>query len=358
MTSPANDRIIPPKLENALGSLGTTLETELVKYRQLREGGSPDANSTTAEPTFSPNADWPDHEDHLGDASTGWHPSADNSQAEALTLTHVNSAPDLNAAPNHLEAELDAIADDAHFQALTRSLLQPDLNPKDYLESSEALLKNVGAAEQPRPTTVSQGWVIAAGVGLVLSLIGAYLIINPGLWQQFRSQPAAENPSPAAPSPATATLSGPSLDQKEFKDLNIGNLTQVPASPPTNAAPGAVTPSSASPQSTSSPDLSQSVSLPPPQTAAAPASPSPSPTTPQAVPAGSDNFFYVVTEYGGEPAFQKARQALPNAFLVNFQEGTRVQFGAFLDMGSAQTLVRSLKNRGIETTVREPRPQN
>ncbi len=369
MNSPANDRSLPPKLEDALGSLGTTLETELAKYRQQREGGSsPDPNPpvTTVgefEPTLIPNTAWPDHQDHLGDASLHSHPDrpVDNGRAEALSLTHLNAAPDLDATPNHLEAELDAIANDDQFQALTRSLLQPNLNPKDYLESSEALLKaGTASVDEPQPANVSKGWVIAAGVGLVLSLIGAYLILNPGLWQQFRSQPTAVNPSPPTPAPTTPTLAGPSLDQKEFKDLNIGNLSQAQASPSTNAVPGATTPSSTlpSPQPTSSPGLSQSVSLSPPQTAAAPASPSPSPAKPQALPAGSDNFFYVVTEYSGEPAFQKARQALPNAFLVNFQEGTRIQFGAFLDMGSAQALVQSLKNRGVGATVREPRPKN
>ncbi|MBW4553566.1 MAG: SPOR domain-containing protein [Aphanocapsa sp. GSE-SYN-MK-11-07L] len=360
MTFSANDKILPPKLENALGSLGTTLEAELARYRQQREGGAPSSN---AEPEFDPAA-WPDHEDYLGDANlylASEQPAADqHSPAEALTLTHVdigsnsdpNSDPKPHPLPNHLEAELDEIADD-QFQALTRSLIQPDLNPhdlnpKDYLESSEALLKNVGTAraEQPQSATVNRGWMLAAGLGLALSLAGAYLILNPELWQRFRAEPVAVNLSPAAPSlpsPTTATLPGPSLDQKEFKELNIGNLSQAQPSPAATTAASAG--SSASP-----------AALPSPQAAAPTASPAPRPTAAQA--AGSDNFFYVVTEYSGEPAFKKAQQALPNAYLVNFKEGTRIQFGAFVDLESAQALVQSLKSRGIEATVRQPRSQN
>lgn len=357
MTSSANDKM-PPKLEDALGSLGTTLEAELARYRQQRESGAPSAN---AEPEFDLAA-WPDHEDYLGDANlylASEQPAVDKqSPAEALSLTHVdigsnsnpNSDPKPHPLPNHLEAELDEIADD-QFQALTRSLIQPDLNPpdlnpKDYLESSEALLKNVGTAraEQPQSATVNRGWMLAAGMGLALSLAGAYLILNPELWQRFRAEPVVVDPVPAAPSlpsPTAATLPGPSLDQKEFKDLNIGNLSQTQPSPATGTA--------ASPGNSASP-----AALPSP--AAPTASPAPRLTAAQA--AGSDNFFYVVTEYGGEPAFKKAQQALPNAYLVNFKEGTRIQFGAFVDLESAQALVRSLKSRGIEATVRQPRPQN
>ncbi len=361
MTSSANDKILPPKLETALGSLGTTLDAELAKYRQQREGGSPSLNPAGYDVAGLPAA-WPDAEDHLGDASlylTPDQPAADgrSSSAEALSLTHadpdakLNSGSSLNTVSNHLESELDAIADEDHFQALTRSLLQPDLNasdlnPKDYLESSEALLKNVGTAENdpPPPAKVGRPWVLAAGVGLILSLAGAYLILNPELWQQFRPQPVAVDPLPPAPPlPSTATLPGPSLDQKEFKDLNIGTLGQTQASPSTGttSAGSAVNPSTLTPAA--------------PSQAATPSLAS-SPTAAQA--AGSDNFFYVVTEYSGEPAFKKAQQALPNAYLVNFKEGTRIQFGAFVDIESAQALVRSLKSRGIEATVRQPRPQN
>jgi cell division septation protein DedD len=361
MTSSANDKILPAKLEDALGSLGTTLEAELARYRQQQECGplSPDA-----EAKFDPTglqAAWPDEEDHLGDANLYLAPDRptvdQHSSAEALSLTHVDvdsrlsPDPNLNL-PNHLEAELDEIADDDHFQALTRSLLQPDLNsnPNDYLESSEALLKNVGTArdDQPQPAKVGRSWVIAAGVGLGLSLVGAYLILNPQLLPRFQAESAAVDPSPAAPpAPTTATLPGPSLDQKEFKDLNIGNLSQAQPSPSAN--PTAVT-SPGIPSTIAIP--SPSAPLPTPQTAAA------SPTAAQAVPAGSDNFFYVVTDYSGEPAFKKAQQALPNAYLVNFKEGTKIQFGAFIDLESAQALIQALKSRGIAATVRQPRPQN
>lgn len=363
MTSSANDKILPPKLEDALASLGTTLEAELARYRQQQEGGASSSNGEPELDLAGLGAAWPDHDDYLGDASlylASDRPAAEEQPpAEALSLTHVdvgtNPDSNLNTLPNHLEAELDEIADD-HFQALTRSLIQPDLNthdlnPKDYLESSEALLKNVGTAnaEQPQSATVNRGWMLAAGLGLALSLAGAYLILNPELWQRFRAEPVAVNPSPAAsslPSPTTATLPGPSLDQKEFKDLNIGNLSQTQPSPAAGTA--------ASPGSIATP-----AALPAPQSATAlTASPSPSPTAAQAVPAGSDNFFYVVTDYSGEPAFKKAQQALPNAYLVNFKEGTKIRFGAFIDMESAQALIKALKSRGIEATVRQPRPQN
>lgn len=379
-----------PKLRAALATLDIQLEAELANYSRLRKGeGRSSIESPRVDDTLPPplstsqspvTAFYNFEADELGPLTPPLgvvdfgHGQAAVPTA-SLSLNRLDNRPnsnlaDLDALPDQLEAELDALSQDKSFEDLTRSLLQPNLSPDDYLESSEALLKNVGAGrgaqKRQSPAGIS-GWAIAAIAGLGLSLLAAYVILNPGLWH--RSRPTPSTSKPTTPSrlaaPAAIAPQGPNLAEKEFIDLNMTSLSQMqpspsPASGQSSGSRTILPPQRATQTTSSSPRLSQPIRLPPPaapKTAPRTAAASPSPTA-VGVPAGSDSFYYVVMNFTGESTLNQARQVVQGAYIVNFPEGSQIQFGAFNDMASAQTLVQKLKNRGIVATVRQPRSSN
>ncbi|MEO0985558.1 MAG: hypothetical protein AAFY20_08420 [Cyanobacteria bacterium J06639_14] len=66
------------------------------------------------------------------------------------------------------------------------------------------------------------------------------------------------------------------------------------------------------------------------------------------------NFYYVVTDYTGDPSLDSARTAVDEAYVRNFEVGARIQMGAFESEEAAAIHVEELQNQGIEAEVYTP----
>lgn len=125
-----------------------------------------------------------------------------------------------------------------------------------------------------------------------------------------------------------------------------------PAAPQT-AAPRSVPP--APPQARQAPaPVAPPVRAQPPQplgtvTTAPTPSPSVAPPAPL-TPAARPNY-YVVTEYTGNQSLESARGVVGDAYVRDFQGGSKIQMGAFSQESSARDLVQQLQQQGIPAQV-------
>lgn len=333
---------VHPVLQAALGSLDMSFELELARYRHQRSvsgSGSAAVNQSQAPPEI--------------DASV---PNAAANQVVGVSLSQAAAASELDSLVEESSysnltlglgtADLRAmVAEEARgfgareydeFLELTDSLLH---HPEDYLESSEALVRNLEAPEATSPALQSLrnrrwgGWGMAA-VAVLGGTVGIAYLIFKGVESQkaaVPSTPAIASPTepgvvsgpsaalPSAPSqPAIAP--SPDLSAEEFVDLNLSNLSRaqpVPATPP--AAPGPLSPT-----------------VPPnPSSAGA-----------------SQTRFYVLAPYQNPADLGKARRLVPTAYLVQVPEGTQIQMGVFTDLAMAEKLLDSLKRQGISGRIR------
>lgn len=78
--------------------------------------------------------------------------------------------------------------------------------------------------------------------------------------------------------------------------------------------------------------------MPDPEVATAPAAEQPAPR---------GNYYYVITPYSGDPSLENAREAVPDAYVRNFEAGANVQLGAFNDAARAEELIQQLQDQGI-----------
>lgn len=77
--------------------------------------------------------------------------------------------------------------------------------------------------------------------------------------------------------------------------------------------------------------------------------------SPEASPSAAPQRTYqVVTEYSGDRSLEQAREAVGDAFVRNYDDGARVQMGAFSSEERARELVQQLEQQGIPAQVREP----
>ncbi|MDS3861078.1 hypothetical protein RIF25_09700 [Thermosynechococcaceae cyanobacterium BACA0444] len=216
--------------------------------------------------------------------------------------------------------------------------------PNTYFDSAAALLENIPKLDTPTPaaspTYLSRGLTIGLVLAGLMTTAGAMGYI----WWQMRSEPR------------------PVMDQVDPMNPTPGLVEPdtLPPLPPNTAAPAPVGEILPSPP----------VALPSPATATIP-NPNSAPTTslptpaeavtrpvvePMAAPMGEKSFFYVVAPYQAPADLVKGRQGIANAYLVQFPEGVRIQFGAFEDTLSAQILVDRLAQQGIKSEVRAPQP--
>lgn len=167
---------------------------------------------------------------------------------------------------------------------------------------------------------------------------------------------ATANPTPAStastaastnppPKPAPAPQAAPSSSTRAA----VPRPAPLPSAAPSSAAPAAPRPAAPRPAA-------------PAPAPAAPVAPAPPPAPPETTaarpaaqaPSEDGNYYYVVTPYSGDQSLSQVRQVVGDAYVRNFDDGARIQVGAFNDEGSAQELVESLDQQGVNAEVRSP----
>ncbi|NJO41687.1 MAG: hypothetical protein HC865_13910 [Cyanobacteria bacterium RU_5_0] len=285
----------------------------------------------------------------------------------------------------------------------------PPEAPDDYLESTEELLRSI-AEEEPELRAEPEARLLDSlltplGIGSMLLLLFSsvmlgYVIMNPAsldFWsaREDGSGKAVTEDGTSPESFASPMIpDSPNLAAEEFVDLDINSLSTIPqnsgrspiASPNPNASPNpSVAPAANLPQAPtvasvpesapvshlptvpidSEPPAAEYVPEPAPQEYSEPASEppiasDPAPSAPSEVavapvaspPAG--NYYYVVTDYTGDPSLEQAREAIPDAYVRNFPEGAEVQLGAMSNEARAEELLQELQAQGIPARIIQP----
>ncbi|NEO99877.1 MAG: SPOR domain-containing protein [Symploca sp. SIO2E9] len=277
--------------------------------------------------------------------------------------------------------------------------------PEDYLESSQQLLQSLEEEEGSNnsPEDLTNKMPNPLGVGLALFLLlccasVAYTVYDPSILadlglESFFGQSrlkTAQNPVPAPEDGSIPNI--PNLASEEFPDVNRNTLSLLEASqtptpssvPPTSDLSKPTTtesePSSNlnQPVARGSSNLSQ-VLLPPPlpptvlppvivppannsnpvqeetqqSTPKLEASPTPESALASPIPT-NDKYYYVLIDYDDEGTLDSAREIVPDAYVRNLPEGTKIQMGAFDTEADAESLVTRLQQEGISASIYRP----
>lgn len=263
-----------------------------------------------------------------------------------------------------------------------------------------------------------ENWNTPLGLGALLLLLVAsagfgFVLVNPSVAQNLvqntplarflpassdQEEEATENADGDAvvedsfTEPPLTSLS-PDLSKREFADLDLDSLSNLPAGsiaarnatsseanaekPPASDSSQTAQPNpaiAAGPQvvneiprtTTPAPQpapIAPTYQQPNPAPATAPVAPpvpaaTPAPTAPAveaaATSSGPISSYYVVTDYTGDPSLSTAREVVDDAYVRNFNEGARIQLGAFNSQEGAAALAEELQNQGIEAQIYEP----
>lgn len=343
-----------PVLQAALKSLDLKLEMELLQYRCHK-----------AVRSFSPPV--PLQQDKPNETSI---PAAGEG-AMASKRAKLSELKLQRASSDRDAAHVAALEEDKSLIELTRYRLNPD----GYLESSEALVRNLQQKPfrpfQPARTLVLT-WRILAMVLLLTSAGSAYLLRKtPQLSkspQPASSSTPASLPPLAARSPDSASnlsFIAPDLSAEEFVKLDLPNLSQAKSSSnkvqpagPMPLTPDRLSADAGVPVRRSQPTTgpAQSLSSPHPLSQQK-QSPRPSSATTKTAKAASlkgEGYWYVLVNDTGNSVLQQVHKIVKDAYVRDLPEGKRIQVGAFNDRQPAQELVEALKRAGITATIRQP----
>lgn len=432
----SQDQNLHPALQAALVSLDVQLDEELARYRRQRVGRStPPARGLGRSQTRNKSLDL------IAISATGGRTQPQTSHAaQNSSVASAASAPIGQTAGMAIDPSSQLVAthlqDDQESAELlstveekrTGDLLDPEidqLGPDDYLESSEELLRSL--AEEEAKVQVERNFIQSLltplGVGSMLLLVFistafGYIVMNPTSLTAFnfgRGNSGSETNS--SETEDTQIVEGiPSalnLSQREFRDLNLDNLSMAkgkstesaiatqspePAKSKNPGTPKVTTNDSNSSAAVIVDDNSATIaastpveevqpaiatttpvrSAPPARrstptktyTPPAPrqASPQPRVDAPRAlkptapapvapiapvVPADhSSSYRYkVVTPYENDQTLEQAKKAVPDAYVRNLPEGAQVQMGAYPNEAAAQEQVQQLQKQGISAEV-------
>jgi hypothetical protein len=168
----------------------------------------------------------------------------------------------------------------------------------------------------------------------------------------FGAMPPSQTTSPFG-SPATGTGSTMTPDSPSVSNPNPPAPEPIPQYAPPASAPAPQEPVSVAPAPVYETPYEPPVAIdyPPPidhypEVAASPSSPTASPA--------EASYYYVVTPYSGDPSLNNAREAVPDAYVRNFDSGASVQLGAFSDPAKAEELLQQLESQGIPAEIYHP----
>jgi hypothetical protein len=80
----------------------------------------------------------------------------------------------------------------------------------------------------------------------------------------------------------------------------------------------------------------------------------PAPAAVNPAPASSPSSYKVVTPYTSDRTLEDYRGKVPDAYVKNYSDGAKVQFGAYQDEATAKSQVEALKQQGIPAEVYKP----
>ena len=344
--------------------LDLTLESELTLFRNRRSHKASESGELTKEMTISPSSPAIDPLTHSEESNAVPVANSENLAAEAARLLDVSlesfeiedqetgpinpdnipeqpfedhdpaTAPDTENSPAGAIVPSQTpskalLPSNSESSATLETYTDPALD--DYLESSEVLLQHLDtpiAKRRPLDDSVSLKWFgWAAGVTLILSLLAAFFLQNmfkaPANKKTTETAPqvqAEPKVVPPSPPPTQTKVEGPDLTKKEFPTVNPSNISSLPTPEPAPA------PS-------------------PPESSTSTSSPSPTDnTTP-------GRQYYVVTNYTNEASLDSAKQLIPEAKVVNFTAGTRIQLKQFSNEAEARTAAAQLQQQGLAVEI-------
>ena len=376
-----------PTIKAVLSSLDVHLEEELTRFRRQHKGKNPLSTNGSSRVKVDKTLDLISVKATGGrtDAANGVSMPTGGTQSEVRSPNQQDIPATDFATAEFSTPHSEAVDTNYAQSAPAATFMQPD----DYLESSEALLKNLAEPENPleqkQPERTQDGLLSPLGIGSMLLLLLAsaslgYVVMNPAsvshLNRLFEPQkPKVAENSAKTPAPSGNGLVGgipnsPNLASQEFDDLTLRSLSTVKprvASIPSPAPRPQLPVSSPAPLPSSVAsgvplDLSGSL-LP------QPLQPTPGGTTTiQPAPGinnnqsnaarqstanarSQDNRYLVVMEYSGSRSLSVARKAQPNAFVVTLPEGRRIQLTAFPTAPLARAKIQQLQSQGIKATL-------
>lgn len=310
-----NERITLPMSDNLSAEAAQLLNVSLEEFEV--EESEPDSFTHTDQPTEDIEELYPPEAYESAESHAGAIVPSSQPQSKALLPSN------------------NQISGSATLETYTDPALE------DYLESSEVLLQHLDTpiAKRSLDESVSLKWFSwAAGATLILSLFAAFFLqnmfnapttkspeeadpsdrTNPENIQTSTPQPTIE-PKVEGPETTDPKVEGPDLTEKEFPSVNPENLGSLPTPQPSTPT------------------------LPPPEASTPPA--------PEASNITTGRQYYVVTNYTDETSLVTAKQIVPDAQVVNFTAGKRIQLKQFSNEAEARTAAAQLKQQGLAVEI-------
>lgn len=318
-SEPSLSSSLHPSLAAALGCLDIRLEDEMARYERSR--------SQQAVP--SP----PTPQSYVSETATASSTSAEMAQPAAQPEANLGEFTQVPRAPD-LTDDVDSFNSEAPHNG-TPSDFDADSIPDDYLASSEQLLRNLAAEAESGAIDdepVARPWyrhlVTPLGVGAVLitivsgGLLGLLLVtsgsldrwLKPDSRQGDRATDESSQTPEAIDIPVELETETPPQSAPEDGFIDINNLATLP-------------------NVVANPERATETPVPPPEDA---------------------DFYYVVVEYSSDRTLAATRAIVPDAYVVEYPAGVKIQAGAFERQEDADRFANLLQQQGIEAGVYPP----
>ncbi len=254
--------------------------------------------------------------------------------------------------------------------------------PEDYLESSARLLSSLAEndllADSDRPllTPIKTPWGISSIVMLLLgfSLLSLTFIPQktwaklPWLKVLFVNESTDSSVVISESQKKPPVLDNPNLAESEFLSLKLNNLSTIEVKTDQKATINksesnidldvdkndTTTQPQSQPSETPNENLAKALLNPVLDKISSQTDNYDDTPASTSVSELNKKYYYVFVEYKGEKTLLTARKVIPDAYLVQFPAGKRIQLGAFINKEDANRLVRKVQPMGISASVYEP----